>query len=116
MCWGGHSSLGVDYCRDGHLIWGTNSAWWIIETIESSNGDRSAVGVAGTFQQWFSDQGFGYTNYSHYENTPVGAVTHTDEPHISGINDAPTYFGLWASGKALRFVHGIRVGRLTSRR
>ena len=99
MCWGGHSSLGGDYPRDGTLVWGTNCAWWIIETLESSNGDRRGVGVAGTFQQWFSDEGFGAQTYTHYENTPVGAVTHTDEPLLTGMEDASVYFGLWASGK-----------------
>ena len=33
-----------------------------------------------------------------YQNTPVGAVTHVDEPFLSGVNNTSTYFGLWASG------------------
>ena len=48
------------------------------------------------FLQWFSQHAFGGTNY---ENTPVGAVTHTDEPTLGGLNDASSYFGLWAAGK-----------------
>jgi len=55
--------------------------------------------VAGTFQQWFSDEGFGGQTYMNYENTPVGAVSHTDEPGAGNVNIAGTYFGLWASGK-----------------
>ena len=50
----------------------------------------------GDFFMWFSAPAFGGTNYS---NTPVGAVTHTDEPGLDYVNDAALYFGLWASGK-----------------
>ena len=39
--------------------------------------------------------------YTNYENTPVGAITHTDEPRTVGIEDSSIYFGLWASGKTL---------------
>ena len=34
-----------------------------------------------------------------FPNTPVGAVTHVDEPNLSGINDPRIYFGLWAEQK-----------------
>jgi hypothetical protein len=94
ICWGGHSSLANEYPRNGEVIWGRNSSWWIIETVESFNGQR-ATGQ-GNFTQWFSQIAFGGTNY---ENTPVGAVSHTDEPYPGGVNDSGNNFGLWASGK-----------------
>ena len=95
MCWGGHSSLGNLYSINSQVNWSGDSGWWIIETIESFNGWR-ATGQ-GNFTQWFSPFAFGATNYSH---TAVGAVTHTDEPGLYAINDAQTYFGLWAAGKS----------------
>lgn len=49
----------------------------------------------GDFWMWFSDQAFGGTQYS---NTPVGAVTHTDEPGALGVRFSE-YFGMWASRK-----------------
>ncbi len=75
-------------------MWGTNSSWWIIETLESFNGQP--LGGMGNFTQWFSQNAFGGVNY---ENTPVGAVSHTDEPTLFRVNDPSLYFGLWASGK-----------------
>ena len=53
------------------------------------------------FTQWFSYNGFGTNVYPNYENTPVGAITHTYEPYVMGIEDAQTHFGLWASWKTL---------------
>jgi alpha-tubulin suppressor-like RCC1 family protein len=97
MSWGSHSSLGNEYARNGTNAWGANSGWWIIETAESFNGWRDTG--QGNFTQWFSNNGFGGSANTHYENTPVGAVTHTDEPNLPFINDGPVYFGLWASGK-----------------
>jgi hypothetical protein len=70
-------------------------SWWIIETLESFNGQRN-IGQ-GNFTQWFYQTAFGGTNY---ENTPVAAVTHTDEPGLESVNDPSKYFGLWASGKS----------------
>jgi hypothetical protein len=80
-----------------YVRWAGNSGWWVIETIESYNGQRSYVGIDGLFLRWFSSSAFGGTNYS---NTPVGAVTHVDEPGLSGINNPYTYFNLWAIGKS----------------
>ena len=94
MCWGAHSSLYNEYSRNGTVQWHGTSGWWIIETIESFNGWRGTG--QGNFTQWFSDIAFGGTNY---ENTPIGAVSHTDEPGLSNVNDAGLYFALWASGK-----------------
>jgi hypothetical protein len=73
-----------------------NSGWWIIETGESFNGKRDGGGVQGDFIQWFSSNSFGGTNYS---NTPVGAVTHVEEPGGGACENSQLYFGLWAAGK-----------------
>ena len=72
-----------------------HSSWWIIETIEPFNGQRTDP-RQGTFIKWFSPSAFGGTNYS---NTPVGAVTHVEEPGLGGINSVSTYFSLWAGGR-----------------
>ena len=52
--------------------------------------------VQGNFTQWFSAGAFGGTGY---ENTPVGAVTNTDEPGLPSADVYARYFALWASGK-----------------
>ena len=75
------------------LHWSGDSSWWIIETMESFNGQRSMG--QGNFTQWFGPMAFGGSNYA---RTPVGAVSHTDEPY-GGWNDPANYFGLWAQGK-----------------
>ncbi len=108
MCWGGHSSLGNEYPVNGQVKWSGTSGWWVIETIESFNGWR-ATGQ-GNFTQWFSPYAFGGTNYS---NTPVGAVTHTDEPLLVGINDPQVFFGMWLENKS--FAHCAWVSRRTPR-
>lgn len=95
LSWGTHSALGGLYPTDGKVKWHGNSSWWIIETVESWNGQRYENGM-GNFIQWFSSNAFGGTNYS---NTPIGAVCHTDEPGLGGANNAYVYFSLWAGGK-----------------
>ncbi len=96
ISWGAHSTwLGGFYAVDGKVKWTGNSRWWIIETVESFNGSRQWPQM-GHFSQWFSADAFGGTNYM---NTPVGAVTHVEEPTLFGVNKADLYFGLWASGK-----------------
>jgi alpha-tubulin suppressor-like RCC1 family protein len=52
MSWGSHSRLGNEYSRFGgvRVQWTGNSSWWVIETIESYNGQR-ATGQ-GNFTQW----------------------------------------------------------------
>jgi hypothetical protein len=95
MCWGGHSSLGNEYPRNRKVLWHGSSSWWIIETTESFNGQRSLG--QGNFTQWFSASAFGGTDH---ENTPVGAVSHTDEPTLPRLNNPQRYFGLWASGQS----------------
>ena len=97
MCWGAHSTLGGDYATDGKVIWIGTNRWWIIETVESFNGQRATQsGSAGAFIEWFSSNAFGGSNHS---CTPVGAVTHVEEPGIGGVNDSAKHFSLWASGK-----------------
>jgi len=61
---------------------------------------QQVPGRTSESEQWFSDEGFGGQVLMNYENTPVGAVSHTVDPRIEGVNDAPTYFVLWASGKS----------------
>lgn len=88
-----HSSLQVG--TPFLVSWTNKSGWWLIETIESANGQRYYGGL-GLFLKWFSTNAFGGMNYS---NTPVGAVTHVDEPLLSGANDARTYFNMWTRGE-----------------
>ena len=95
ICWGQHSALGGDYAINGTVTWTGNSSWWIIETVESFNGLRGNPGQ-GTFLKWSSANAFGGTNYS---NTPIGMVSHVEEPFLYGIEDSSVYFGLWAAGK-----------------
>jgi hypothetical protein len=64
--------------------------------VESYNGKRAETGQ-GNFIKWFSATAFGVANYS---NTPVGAVTHVEEPFLPGVSNASKYFGLWAGGKS----------------
>jgi hypothetical protein len=97
LCWGGHSALGSQYATNGLVRWSGDSSWWIIQTIESFNGVRDNQNTwLGCFVQWFLPNAFGGTNHS---NTPVGAVTHVDEPMFAGVSDSREYFGLWAKGK-----------------
>jgi hypothetical protein len=99
VCWGAHSALynqyALGYTTDGSVLvnWHGWSGWWLIDTIESFNGQPG--GGQGDYWMWFSTNAFGSTNY---ENTPVGAITHTDEPHDL-LNLPYPYLGLWATGK-----------------
>ena len=85
-----------EYPTDGKVTWIGTNRWWIIETVESFNGQRTSD--SGNFIKWFSSNAFGTNNYS---NTPVGAVCYVEEPGLDAINDPVKYFGLWASGKNL---------------
>ncbi len=96
ISWGVHGSLGSTYPIDGEIAWNGQSGWWIIETVESFNG-RLDPGQ-GNFIEWFENNAFGGTNYSH---TPIGAVSHVEEPSLGGVENSSIYFGLWASGKNL---------------
>jgi len=95
MCWGAHSTLAGEYPTDGKVKWIGTNRWWIIETVESFNGQRASS--SGTFIKWFSSNAFGTNGF--YSNTPVGAVSYVEEPGLPGVSDAAMYFGLWASGK-----------------
>jgi hypothetical protein len=95
LSWGAHSSLGPNYAINQTVQWFGNSSWWIIETVESFNGQRYRTNQ-GNFTEWFSQNAFAGVNYS---NTPVGAVSHTDEPGSAyAVNDETIYFGDWAAG------------------
>jgi hypothetical protein len=95
LSWGFHSSLGSYYATNGNVQWSGNSSWWIIETVESFNGQRAGDG--GNFLMWFSGNAFGGTNYA---NTPIGAVTHVEEPYLPGVENSAVYFGLWEEEKS----------------
>lgn len=97
MSWGGHSSLGQSYATNGELQWTGHSSWYVIATIESFNGDRNVSGMGmENFIDWFSPNAFGGVNYL---NTPVGAVTHVEEPTIGGMEIMQNYYGMWAAGQ-----------------
>jgi hypothetical protein len=94
-----HSSLGWNYdspvcLADMKVAWTGNSSWWIIKSNEYHNRDR--ISDMGNFLQCFSPNAFGGTNYL---NTPIGAVTHVEEPGSGSINVASIYFGLWDTGE-----------------
>lgn len=55
-------------------------------------GDPSAMLL---FKVFFPNA-FGGTNYS---STPIGAVTHSTESYLSGVENTQVHFGLWAAGK-----------------
>jgi hypothetical protein len=95
LCHGIYSAINNEFPGNGHVIWGGNSGWWIIETIESYNG-QPCGGNMSSFYMWFSSNAFRGTNYS---RTPVGGVTHVDEPGRLSVNDPYRYFGLWEAGK-----------------
>ena len=97
LSWGAHGGISGDNTVSGAFTWNGNSGWWIINTLDSYNGHQVQLpGSQESFTDWFSQTGFGGTDYS---NTPVGAVTTVDEPGLSRKNDSSVYFGLWASGK-----------------
>jgi hypothetical protein len=57
--------------------------------------NRESPGSRDDYREWFPTNAFGSASY---ENTPVGAITHTDEP--DGFLNLPyPYLGFWAAGK-----------------
>jgi hypothetical protein len=96
MTFGQHGGQGGFYPTNGTVVFVGNSGWYVIETIESFNGLRYQT-IQGNFIRWFADVAFGGNNYL---NTPVGAVTHVDEPGGGGWNDPAAYFGLWQGVKS----------------
>jgi hypothetical protein len=97
MSWGVHSDvLNAGYPTNRSVIFTGQSTWYLIGTCESFNGQIVQNYPQGNFIQWFSSNAFGGTNYS---NTPIGAVTHVEEPDVTGIENSQVYFGMWAAGK-----------------
>ncbi len=80
------------YARNHAVEFLGDSTWFIMATVESYNGQRTAIGSHGRYTEWFYRYAFGGGN------TPVGAVCHVEEPGVFG-NHAITYFGLWEGGK-----------------
>jgi hypothetical protein len=95
--WGVHgfNETNAAYATNGTIVFTGDSGWYIIQTAESFNGQRCDPGQ-GTFLKWFSANAFGGTNYA---STPIGAVSHVEEPYIACLNDPYCYFGLWAQNK-----------------
>jgi hypothetical protein len=94
--WGTSGQLPATYAIDGTISFFGSSTWYLIATGESYNGQRVPAEPQGNFLNWYSFGAFGATNYL---NTPVGAISHVDEPHAYADNSY-NYFGLWASGKS----------------
>jgi hypothetical protein len=92
--WGANGGLAGGYATNGTISFAGASTWYLIATVESYNGQRGTG--QGNFLLWYSINAFEGTNYS---NTPVGAITHVDEPDYWADN-CYNYFGLWASGKS----------------
>ncbi len=91
--WGLNGYLPGTYPIDGTVSFTGSNQWYVIATEESFNGER--VTGQGNFLEWFASNAFGGTSYS---NTPVGAISHVDEP-LAYADNTYNYFGLWASGK-----------------
>ena len=79
--------------------WLGQSRWYVMMTVESFNGfnlNHTNPPLTSRLVHWFSSGAFGGTNYI---NTPVGAVSHVEEPTVDNVNEPATYFGTWAAGK-----------------
>ena len=99
--WGVHGYYGYTnggYATNGDIQFTGQSSWYIIETIESFNGQRSTF--QGNFLDWYASNAFDGTNYS---NTPVGAVSNVEEPGLEGVNNPAMYFGDRAAGRILAY-------------
>lgn len=94
ICHGVHSTLAHEYAINWKVMWTGQSSWWVVQSNESFNGQRR--GGHGNFTQWFSAYAFG--SNGDYANTPIGAVTHTDEPG-NMANDPAKFFKYWAGGR-----------------
>jgi hypothetical protein len=92
--WGVNGYLTNTYAIDGTISFNGSNQWYVIATAESFNGQR--LTGQGNFLEWFSSGAFGGTSYS---NTPVGAISHVDEPDAQA-DYTFGYFGSWASGKS----------------
>jgi hypothetical protein len=81
------------FATNGEVVFSGKSGWYLMATLDSFNGQR--VTFQSSFLTWFASNAFGGTSYS---NTPVGAITHVDEPSPCA-DDVFDYYGTWASGK-----------------
>jgi alpha-tubulin suppressor-like RCC1 family protein len=103
LCLGFYEWHTGDYAIDGSVTFVGQSSWYLIETRESFNGCRlrgAQQPPQGNFISWFSPNAFGGSAYGH---TPVGAVTHVEEPGDAGVSDSYKYFGFWAAGKPFAY-------------
>jgi hypothetical protein len=91
---GGHTT---GFATNGEVKFYGNSGWYVMASVDSYNGQRGPENNTNqsSFITWFASTAFGGTNYS---NTPVGAITHVDEP--GNLDDTYDYYGDWASGKS----------------
>jgi hypothetical protein len=104
MHWGYNGGLPTGFPTNGQLRFYDSSAWYIIQIIESYNGQWVPQDFQTTFRDYFASNAFWGTNYSH---TPVGTVTHTDEPSIDqgcpgpydGVASPHYLFGFWQARK-----------------
>jgi hypothetical protein len=98
--WDTTDQIWEDYSTNGNVIFGNASTWYLMGSVESFNGQRNGDGSQSSFLNWFSTNAFMGTNstLALYTNTPVGAISHVDEPQEFADNTFD-YFGLWASGK-----------------
>jgi hypothetical protein len=101
LSWGENGGLGSTYPIDRSIAFTGSSGWYVIETIESFNGQIPIQQYPqGNFTQWFADDAFCGTEYS---NTPVGGISNVEEPYAPGNNNSSLYFGYWASGRVFAY-------------
>jgi len=94
--WGVYNNSDPNYATNGTIVFNGDSRWYIMSTIESFNGQVQQGVPQGNHVKWFSSGAFGGTNYS---NTPIGGITHVEEPW-GGYNDAGPYFIHWSRGRS----------------
>ena len=99
--WGNNGGQNRSFSTNGDVVFTEASRWYVMMTGESYNGQEAIAAGQSHFMDWFSPHAFGGTNFDY---TPVGAVSHVDEPDEPGINNEYVYFGLWAAGKTFAFV------------
>ena len=106
-CHGYHCDTNGGYATNNTIQFTGQSGWYIMQTVESFNGQISACYDScdgpicqGTFISWYAADAFGGTNYS---NTPVGAVSNVEEPKLLGNNDSGLYFEDWAAGRIFAY-------------
>ncbi len=106
LSWGFHGDLGTYWSTNnygyGGIRFHDSSSWYVIETIESYNGQWIPIDYQGSYHNWFAHNALGGSNYVY---TPVGAITHTYEPFISedfstGVSNPYVFFGLWEGGRS----------------